>query len=210
VILRQAERIGGSIRALLNYTRPRRASLRPEPILPILGRVAALLMERSQRRGVRIHLELPVGLPPVLADPDQLQQAFLNLVLNALDASPPGAMVRLATADGPLQPAEGRASVIRGKVEGPALSIHVIDAGKGMTAEQLDHVFEPFFSTKGQGLGTGLGLPIVEEIIRAHRGEIEMLSFPDNGTEVIVRLPLAHPEAAVPAGPWPTGSPHDR
>ena len=210
VILRQAERIGGSIRALLNYTRPRRASLRPEPILPILGRVAALLMERSQRRGVRIHLELPVGLPPVLADPDQLQQVFLNLVLNALDASPPGSVVRLATADGPLRPTEGRASVVRGKVEGPALPIHIIDAGKGMTAEQLAHIFEPFFSTKGQGLGTGLGLPIVEEIIRAHRAEIEMLSLPDQGTEVIVRLPLAHPEAAAPAGPRPTGSPHDR
>ncbi len=53
------------------------------------------------------------------------------------------------------------------------------------------HVFEPFFSTKGHGLGTGLGLPIAEEIVRAHRGEIEMLSIPGRGTEVIVRLPLA-------------------
>jgi len=208
VILRQAERIGGSVRALLNYTRPRRARLRPEPLLPILGRVAALLMERSQQRSVRIHLELPVGLPPVLADADLLQQAFLNLVQNALDASPPGSMVRLATADGPLGPTEGRSSVIRGKVEGPALPIHIIDTGKGMSAEQLARIFEPFFSTKGQGLGTGLGLPIVEEIIRAHRAEIEMLSLPDQGTEVIVRLLLAHPETFAPAGPAPTGSPH--
>jgi signal transduction histidine kinase len=191
VIVKQAERISGTIRTLLDYTRPRRPSLRPEAVLPILGRVAALLMERSQRRGVRIHLELPVGLPPVLVDPDLLQQAFLNLVQNALDASRPGSSVRITRGDEPMLPAEGRASVTRGQVEGPVLAIHIIDTGKGMTGEQLDRVFEPFFSTKGQGVGTGLGLPIVEEIIRAHRGEIEMLSIPGTGTEVIVRLPLA-------------------
>lgn len=208
VIVKQAERIGGSIRTLLDYTRPRRPRLRPEPVLPILGRVAALLMERSQRRGVRIHLDLPVGLPAVLADPDQLQQLFLNLVQNALDASNPDAWVRLTTGDEPTLPAEGRAGVTRGNVELPALAIHVIDTGKGMTGEQLDRVFEPFFSTKGQGIGTGLGLSIVEEIIRAHRGEIEMLSIPGTGTEVIVRLPLAYPEAATPGSPALEGSAH--
>jgi len=51
------------------------------------------------------------------------------------------------------------------------LAVHVLDAGKGLTAEQLDHIFEPFFSTKGRGKGTGLGLAIVEEIVRAHRGK---------------------------------------
>jgi signal transduction histidine kinase len=71
------------------------------------------------------------------------------------------------------------------------LAVHVIDQGKGLTAEELNHVFEPFFSTKGRGQGTGLGLPIAEEIVRAHRGEIEMLSIPGTGTEVIVRIPFA-------------------
>jgi signal transduction histidine kinase len=67
----------------------------------------------------------------------------------------------------------------------------VIDEGAGLTAEQLTHAFEPFFSTKKQGHGTGLGLPIVEEIVRAHRGEVEMRSVVGRGTEAIVRLPLA-------------------
>jgi two-component system, NtrC family, sensor kinase len=213
-IIKQADRIGGTMRALLDYTRPRRPSLRRELLLPILGRVAALLMERSQRRGVRIHLELPLGLPAVLVDSDMLQQAFLNLLQNALDASSPGSMVRLATADAPLLPVEGRSRVTRGKVAGPALCIHVIDGGKGMPAEQLDRVFEPFFSTKGQGLGTGLGLPIVEEIIRAHRGEIELLSAPGMGTEVIVRLPLADATPLAAAAEPPEATPetavHDR
>jgi signal transduction histidine kinase len=67
----------------------------------------------------------------------------------------------------------------------------VLDQGRGMSGAQIEQVFEPFFSTKGDGKGTGLGLAIVEEIIRAHRGEIEMLSIPGRGTEAIVRLPLA-------------------
>ena len=191
VILGQADRIKGIIRALLDYTRPRRPTLRPEPILPIVGRVASILMDRSQRRGVRIQIELPIGLPPVMADPDHLQQVFLNLILNALDATQKGGTVRIATGSDPTLPPEGRAGILRGKADAPTLAIHVIDTGKGLTAEELSRVFEPFFSTKTAGKGSGLGLGISEEIVRAHRGEIEMLSIPGQGTEVIVRIPLA-------------------
>jgi signal transduction histidine kinase len=209
VILKQTERISGIIRTLLDYTRPRHLNVRPESILPVIGRVADLLLERSRRRGVRIELDLPVGLPPVLIDPDQLQQLFLNLLLNALDASPRGGTVRLTTGTDPVLPAEGRAGIVRGKANAPCLAIHVMDAGKGLSAEQLNHVFEPFFSTKGPGLGTGLGLPIVEEIVRAHRGEVEMLSIPGQGTEVIVRLPLAENGSARQAARGATGETAD-
>jgi signal transduction histidine kinase len=195
VILKQTERIKGIIRALLDYTRPRRPNLRPAAILPILGRVVDLLLERSRRRGVRIQMDLSIGLPQVVGDPDQLQQLFLNLLLNALDASPAGEIVRVTTGQEPILPAEERAEIVRGKLERPSLAIHVLDAGKGMTAEELERVFEPFFSTKGREHGTGLGLPIAEEIVRAHRGEIEMLSIPGRGTEAIVRLPLAGEDA---------------
>lgn len=84
---------------------------------------------------------------------------------------------------------------MRGKADPPLLDIHIVDRGQGLTADELAHVFEPFFSTKKRGHGTGLGLPIVEEIIRAHRGEVAMLSVPGHGTEAVVRLPLA-PDAA--------------
>jgi len=66
-----------------------------------------------------------------------------------------------------------------------------VDEGGGISPDRLDHVFQPFFSTKDRGQGTGLGLPIAEEIVRTHRGEIEVLSISDRGTEVVVRLPLA-------------------
>ena len=75
------------------------------------------------------------------------------------------------------------------------LDVHIVDRGPGMSAEALSHAFEPFFSTKKRGQGTGLGLPVVEEIIRAHRGEVAMLSIPGHGTEVIVRLPIAPADA---------------
>jgi signal transduction histidine kinase len=191
VILSQADRIKGIIRALLDYTRPRRPTLRPEQVLPLIGRVASILMDRSQRRGVRLQIELPIGLPPVMADPEHLQQVFLNLLLNALDASEKGGTVRITSGSDPTLSPEGRASILRGKADASTLAVHVIDTGKGLTAEELSRVFEPFFSTKTAGTGSGLGLGISEEIVRAHRGEIEMLSIPGKGTEVIVRIPLA-------------------
>jgi signal transduction histidine kinase len=200
VIAQQTDRIAGIIRSLLDYTRPQRSELRPEAVPPILARVASLLESRYRTKRTRISVELPKDLPRVLADADQLQQLFINLLGNALDASPPGAAVRVTAGPDPVLPDEDRGEIVRGKADAPRLvDIHIIDQGPGMTAEELAHVFEPFFSTKKRGQGTGLGLPIVEEIIRAHRGEVDLLSVPGRGTEVIVRLPVA-PEDAAPDG----------
>jgi len=134
-----------------------------------------------------------------MADPQHLQQVFLNLFLNAPAATEKGGTVRITAGSDADLPPEGRAGILRGKADAPTLAIHVIDGGKGLSAEDLDHVFEPFFSTKGRGQGTGLGLPIAEEIVRAHRGEIELLSVPGKGSEVIVRIPLADRSSVVAA-----------
>jgi signal transduction histidine kinase len=200
VIQKQTERIAGIIRSLLDYARPRRPSLYEESLAPILARVANLLESRYRAKPARIVLDLPAALAPIVADAEQLQQLFVNLLVNALDASPAGAAVRVTVGPEPLLPAEGRAEIIRGKAEAPTLDVHIVDEGPGMTDEDLSHVFEPFFSTKARVQGTGLGLPIVEEIIRAHRGEVAMLSTPGRGTEVIVRLPLTAPGEAEGAG----------
>jgi len=81
VILKQTQRISAIIRALLDYTRPRRPTLSTESIIPVLGRVADLLLDRSRRRDVRITLDLPVGVSPILGDAEQLAQLFLNLLM---------------------------------------------------------------------------------------------------------------------------------
>ena len=197
VIASQAERITAIIRALLDYTRPRRPSLREESVPPLLRRVVDLLQGRCRDRNVRIAVELPGTLPRVVADPDQLQQVFLNLLVNAIDASPAGGTIRVTAGGTASLPEEGRAGITRGVVDGSCVDIHVTDEGAGLSADELAHVFDPFFSTKKRGQGTGLGLPIVEEIVRAHRGEVEMLSIPGRGTELIVRLPVAAPAADI-------------
>lgn len=205
VILAQTERIGESVRSLLEHMRPRRPELRPRAIAPILGQVADLLLPQCRRQEARIRLDLPVGLPEILGDADHLQQLFLNLLLNALDVSPRTGTVTVTTGDDPVLPEEGRAATVRGKVEAPSLAVHVIDQGEGIPPERLPHVFQPFFSTKAPRRGTGLGLPIAEQIVRAHRGMIEVLSVPGRGTEVVVRIPLATPGAQPPRIPAPEG-----
>jgi signal transduction histidine kinase len=191
VILSQIDRINGIIRSLLDYTRPQRPALQPEDAAVLLRRAADLLADRCRRRGVRIRIDLPADLPRVLADADRLQQLFINLLLNALDASPAGETVRITDGPDPVLPSEGRNGIRRGEASTPHVVIHILDNGKGLAAEELDRVFDPFFSTKARGQGTGLGLPIVEQIVRAHRAAIEILSVPDTGTEVILRLPCA-------------------
>lgn len=202
VIQRQTERIASIVRDLLDYARPRRPAVRAEPLGPMLRRVADLVEGPCRAKRVRLRVD-PPGALAVLADPEQLQQVFINLLGNALDAAPPSSVIRITEGPGPLLPAEGRHGVTRGQAEPPLVSVHVLDEGAGMTAEELDHAFQPFFSTKRRDHATGLGLPIVEEIVRAHRGEVEILSVPGHGTEVIVRLP-----AAAESAPAPEATPH--
>ena len=126
--------------------------------------------------GRRLALEshLDPGLPTVSADPDQLQQVLVNLLLNACDASPPGSRLRMAARRG----AEGHAE------------IEVEDWGCGIAPEHLNAVFDPFFTTKKRGEGTGLGLSIVASIVRNHGGHIEIASLPEKGTRVTIRWPV--------------------
>jgi len=206
VIRGQTERITSIVHLLLDYARPRQTALREEDLAALLTRVVDLLEGRCRDKGVRIRLDLPPVLAPVLADADQLQQVFVNLLTNALDASPRWGTVLVTEGPGTLLRPEGRAGAIRGKAASPVVAVHVLDEGPGMSADSLALIFQPFFSTKRRGHGTGLGLAIVEEIVRAHRGEVEVLSTEGQGTEAIVRLPVAAasspepPEARLAAG----------
>ncbi len=196
-ILRQIERIGGIMRQLLEYAKPRRPAIRPAAAGPIFNRTVELLEPVARQRQVHVEVQVPEGLPPLLADPDQLQQVLLNLVTNALDATPPGGQVRLAASDQDrgvtLEPTDTRPHVRRGQPDEPYLTLLVADTGSGMPRQQLEQIFEPFFSTKERAGGTGLGLPIVEDIVLAHRGAIEVRSAEGAGTAVLLRWPRQHP-----------------
>jgi signal transduction histidine kinase len=194
-VLRQVERISGILRQLLDYARPRRLTRDPLPVGPVFNRVVELLDPIAARRQVRLAAQVSGTLPSILADADQLQQVLLNLVTNALDATLAGGDVRLtaATDESGLAPvsADGRARVSRGRAPQPCVTLRVDDTGCGIQSERLEKIFEPFFSTKERGGGTGLGMAIVEDIVRAHGAAIEIESAEGRGTTVRLRWPAA-------------------
>jgi signal transduction histidine kinase len=118
-------------------------------------------------------------VPQVSADADQLQQVFLNLLLNARDAMPEGGELKVST---------------RHDARAAEIVCEIADTGTGIAPEHLAHVFDPFYTTKPTGRGTGLGLAICYGIITAHGGRIELAPNDSRGTRVIVALPTQHDE----------------
>jgi signal transduction histidine kinase len=202
-VLRQVERISRILRQLLDYARPRRLTRNPLSVEPVFHRVVELLDPLAGRRHVTLVAQVPGALPPILADADQLQQVLLNLVTNALDATSPGGQVRLTASDedsGPMPPpAEGRLRIRRGRTPQPCVTLRVDDTGCGIPPERLEKIFEPFFSTKERGGGTGLGMAIVEDIARAHGAAIEIESAEGCGTTIWLHWPSTT-AGAEPAG----------
>jgi signal transduction histidine kinase len=200
-ILGQIGRISGILRQLLEYARPRRANIRPTAVGPILASTVELLEPLAREREIAVQVHVPEDLPPLLADPDQLQQVFLNVMTNALDATPPGGRVDVsatlqASGRTPETPPEktpektdDRPHVTRGHADEPYLTLAVADTGSGIPRQRLEQIFEPFFSTKERRGGTGLGMPIVEDILLTHHGAIEVRSAEGVGTTVLLRWP---------------------
>ncbi|MBI5066849.1 MAG: response regulator [Deltaproteobacteria bacterium] len=164
----------------------RRQPSRPVPV--DLGEVVAG-MEKMLRRLIGEDVELEVeripGLWPVRADPGQLEQVVLNLVVNARDAMPEGGRIRVATGNVP--PGEGGA--------GERVRLAVRDCGVGMSDEVRAHLFEPFFTTKLGGRGTGLGLATVYGIVKQAGGDVRVDSAPGEGTCFEVLFPRAETAA---------------
>ncbi len=129
------------------------------------------LMRIAMPESVAVVRLLDAELPQVHADPDQLQQVFVNLVTNAIQAMPEGGKLTVVTRN-----------------EGDFAVVQVQDTGVGMTAEEQSHLFQPFFTTKQQGIG--LGLAVSQSIVEGHRGAIAVQSAPGIGTQFEVRLPF--------------------
>jgi signal transduction histidine kinase len=177
-IASEATRAGRIVHDVLDFSRRREPNREPVSLDQLLDRALALLEGRLHRARVEVARVFD-GEPPLLpGDRDQLTQVFINLIGNAIDAMPEGGLLTIETG---LHSHEGR----------PYAGLDVIDTGAGIPAEVLPHVFEPFYTTKPEGTGTGLGLPISRRIVEAHGGVLEAESSPGRGTRMRVRLPLS-------------------
>ena len=173
----QVDRAVAAARQFLGAARP--APVRtPVDVTALLGDLLLLVLPESQRKGIAVAQAFAEELPTIAADPHQLQELFLGLITNALDAMGMGGTLRVVAETGL---SDGGRPVIR---------VVVSDTGSGIPPENLAKVFEPFFTTRSAAGGTGLGLAIARRITREHGGSIRLESEPGHGTRAIVELPV--------------------
>ncbi len=186
------DRAGALTHRLLAFARRQR--LDPRPIDPD-GLVAGMaeMIRRTMGPGIRVELNLRDGAWGVLCDPNELESALLNLCINARDAMPEGGRLVIGTADAHLSADEVSEEEAQ---TGEFVQISVADTGEGMPPDVVARAFEPFYTTKPLGQGTGLGLSQVYGFVRQSRGIVRMESVPRGGTTVRLYLPR-HDRAAV-------------
>ncbi|MEW6486653.1 MAG: ATP-binding protein [Thermodesulfobacteriota bacterium] len=185
ILLKETERLNGVVEEFLGYARQGdRGGEELCDLERVVRQTAALTEAQARKAGVAVRCEVGEGLR-VRGSPGQLAQVVLNLVLNAVQASPRGGEVRVW--------AEVRPGRVPGpayrEVEGKLVLLRVEDQGAGLPAEALSRVFEPFFTTKEDG--TGLGLAISQRIAEAHGGRIDAENRPGGGARFTLTLPLA-------------------
>ncbi|MHB8519656.1 MAG: sensor histidine kinase [Limisphaerales bacterium] len=179
-ILELAQRVARIAQGLLSYCRPSpRAKIIMDVRAPI-RKSLSMVEQHAQTLGVAIEDHLPASLPGVRANAGELEQVFLNLFLNALDAMPKGGRLIVSVPSTPVRCPEGKSG----------LAISVEDTGVGIGEAIRNRIFEPFFTTKEAGRGTGLGLSICQGLVRSHGGEITVDSQPGRGTRFTVNLPV--------------------
>ncbi len=171
-ILNQAERASDIIRHLLDFSRKDVPSMTQLDLHEVLRKSVRLVKNQIMLTGIKLHLQLPEGLPAIEGNLRNLQQVFLNLFLNAIQAMPEGGEIDVRVVDEDEQ----------------FVRVDITDKGCGIRAEDLEHIFEPFYTTKGVGRGTGLGLAVTYSLVKKHGGHIEVHSELGKGTTFSVYL----------------------
>lgn len=174
-ITAEVDRLERWLRGLLDLIRPFEPRLAPVEVNATIDELLALLGDRFAQRGITVKRRLDAGLPPLMADEVQLQQALLGVLENALDAVPAGGTLNVQT----------ECANVTGS---PAVQVTLHDTGAGIPSDCLGRIFEPFFTTKSQG--TGLGLAITRKVVEGHGGRIEVESAPEVGTTIRIILPV--------------------
>lgn len=171
-IAKASQRGGALVRRLLDFARQDLTEVKVLDLNGLLREEVALL-ERTTLAQIRCLLDLEPALRPIEGDASALAHVVMNLCVNAVDAMPGGGTLTLRTRNLP----------------GDLVEVRVEDTGTGMPREILEKALDPFFTTKGQGKGTGLGLALVYGAMKAHQGSVELRSEPGRGTTVLLRFP---------------------
>ena len=172
VMIKEVDRLNRVITELLDFAGPKDPHRERQPIEAIVEHALKLLAPDLATRKVKVVRVYEPGLPPIPVDRDQLSQVFINILLNAIQSMGEGGEIRI---------------VLRRRVPPPGVEASVTDTGAGIPAEDLEKVFEPFFSRKRKG--SGLGLAIVHQIVTGHQGEIGVESEAGGGTTFRITLP---------------------
>jgi signal transduction histidine kinase len=177
IIVEEATRLNTIITDFLNYAKPRPPHLVPIPVEEVLEKNISFLASQLQEKRIQIKLQFADTIPDITADSAMLYQAFLNILINAMQAMDDGGTIEIAI------------DIINGK----AVKICFRDEGRGIPETVMENIWDPFFTTKDTG--TGLGLGIVKNIVESHGGIIHIENRDTKGAEVIVTLPITQEES---------------
>ncbi len=163
----ELERCGGIVSGLLSFSRQTPLEYKPIDLSEVLTSVFRLTRHKMELQGIQLDLDPPAPNITIRGDANHLQQCFLNLIFNSMEAMPEGGRLALESAL---------------DSEKSKIHIRLTDTGSGIEAAHRDHIFDPFFTTKPEGQGTGMGLSIVYGVVKNHGGEIQLQSEPGKGT----------------------------
>ena len=181
-----ARRASDMLRQLVDASRSEPSRMIPLDLPQVIQNTFTLFAPQIRKQGISITLNAPEELPRVLGRPDQLQQVFINLALNAFDAMPDGGdfIITLKSAPETSDP----------QTRNGFVTVYVADTGTGIPPENIGLLFEPFFTTKAKGAGSGLGLFVSHLIVNQHGGAIEVESEVGAGATFIIKLPVVEQE----------------
>jgi len=183
-IIDQVERITRIMNQLLTFARRRPIERRPVDLNKVVADTLDVMRERFKRHRIKVTTVLKPALPPVDGNPDQIGQVLLNLAINALHAIGDDGTIEVRTAVASVSEHPGQSPT-------EMIELSVSDSGHGIAQDDLDKIFNPFFTTKEFGKGTGLGLTVVHGIVQEHGGQIRVESEVQRGTTFRIRLPIA-------------------
>lgn len=189
-IIQLSDRVARIAQGLLSYCRPSVATRVQLDIGLPLRHALAMIEQHASHAGIETEIHLPDQLPPVYANAQEIEQVFLNLFLNAIDAMPEGGRLTV----------EAQTDQEQRHNSPSTLQVVVKDNGMGISEEVQHRIFEPFFTTKPEGKGTGLGLSICHGLIQNYGGSIDVDSTVGQGTRITVHLPVHQPKTEASYG----------